>query len=83
VVLAVECESQMGGTLVYVGVDGIPVGTYVGSFEPSAGGDITVQVATEGPAQGARQVTLDEPEYTVTFPDIDGGVELTVSGCTG
>jgi hypothetical protein len=83
VVVAVECESQMGGNLVHVGVVGVPPGTYTGTLEPSAGGDLTVQVISDGPAQGARQATLDEPEYTVTFADIDGGTSLTIAGCGG
>ncbi|MGD8321451.1 MAG: hypothetical protein PVJ02_13385 [Gemmatimonadota bacterium] len=83
VVVAVECASQMGGNLVHVGVDGLPAGTYTGSFEPSAGGDLTVKVTTEGPARGARQATLDEAEYTITFPDMDGGVSLIIPGCPG
>jgi hypothetical protein len=30
---------------------------------------------------GARQTTLEDPSYTITFPDLDGGIELTVAGC--
>ena len=81
VVVAVICEAQTGGTVVSVGSAGVPEGIYEGDFEPAAGGSLTLQVLPDGQGIGARQTSLDQPSYTITFPDIDGGIELTVPGC--
>ncbi len=81
VVVAVICEAQTGGTVVSVGSVGVPEGVYQGDFEPAAGGSLTLQVLPDGEGVGARQTTLDEPSYTVSFADIGGGIELIVPGC--
>jgi hypothetical protein len=81
VVVTVVCESQMGGNIVSVGSSGVAEGVYEGEFEPSAGGTLTLQVLADGRGMGARQTTLEDPSYTITFPDLDGGIELTVAGC--
>lgn len=81
VVVTVVCESQMGGNIVNVGSTGVAEGIYEGDFEPSAGGSLTLQVFADSRGIGARQTTLEDPSYTITFPDLDGGIELTVAGC--
>jgi hypothetical protein len=81
VVVAVICEAQTGGTIVSVGSVGVPEGIYKGDFEPAAGGSLTLQVLPDGEGVGARQTALDAPSYTVTFADIDGGIEFTLPGC--
>ena len=81
-VVAVNCDAQTGGDLVTVVAVGLPPGTYTGTFDPAAGGDLSLQVTGAGEAVGARQTTLDEAEYTVTFADIDGGVTFTLAGCS-
>jgi hypothetical protein len=83
VVVAVICESQIGANIVSVGSAGVPEGIYEGRFEPAAGGSLTLQVLPGGEGVGGRQTTLDQPSYTISFADIDGGVALTVPGCAG
>ncbi|MEA5558073.1 hypothetical protein VB690_16785 [Nodularia spumigena CH309] len=82
VVVAVICEAQTGGTIVSVGSVGVSEGVYEGDFEPAAGGSLTLQVLADGQGIGARQTTLDAPNYAITFPEIDGGIEFTLPGCT-
>lgn len=79
-VVAVDCESDAGGTIVTVVGEGIEPGVYSGVFEPSTGVDLSLEVSGASEAVGAAQMTLDQAEYTVTFVDIDGA-EFTVSGC--
>jgi len=79
-VVAVKCEVQSGGTVVTVVADGLDVGTYIGTFDPSTGVDLSLDVAQPGQAVGASQMTLDADEYTVTFADIEGG-EFSIKGC--
>ena len=79
-VVAVTCEVQTGGTVVTVVGEGLDVGTYIGTFEPSTGVDLTLDVTQVGQTVGASQMTLDADEYTVTFADIEGG-EFTIRGC--
>ena len=83
VMVAVECDSQSGGDLLHAGSVGLPEGIYVGTVEPSVGGKLTFQVGSDGIGYQARQTTLDQSSYTITYADIDGGTELTVTGCTG
>lgn len=79
-VVAVKCEVETGGTVVTVVAEGLDVGTYIGTFDPSTGVDLSLDVAQAGQAVGASQMTLDADEYTVTFADVEGG-EFTVKGC--
>lgn len=79
--VAVDCDPPGGGNLVTVVANGLEPGIYIGTFEPSTGVDLNLQVAGAGDAVGTAQATLDEEEYTVTFADIDGGV-FEVRGCT-
>jgi hypothetical protein len=83
VVVAVICESLTGGNIVSVGSLGVPEGIYEGSFEPASGGKLTLQVLPGGEGVGARQTKLDQPSYTISFADIDGGIAFTVPGCAG
>jgi hypothetical protein len=80
-VVAVDCDPQIGGTVVNVVGTDLPEGLYVGTFEPPTGVDLQLQVTGPGEAAGASQMTLDDTEYTVTFADLDGGLEFTVLGC--
>jgi hypothetical protein len=79
-VVAVDCESDIGGTLVTVVADGLDPAVYTGVFDPSTGVDLTLDAASGGQAVGASQMTLDAEEYTVTFAGIDGA-EFNVRGC--
>lgn len=79
-VVAVNCDPAAGGTIVTVVADQLDPGEYVGVFDPATGVDITLTVSGAGQATATSEMTLDQPEYTVTFADIDGGV-FTVKGC--
>jgi hypothetical protein len=79
-VVAVNCSPAAGGgPLVTAVADGLAAGTYVGTFDPTTGTDLTLDVSGAQTVATA-QMTLDKPEYTVTFADIDGAV-FTVRGC--
>jgi hypothetical protein len=78
--VAVDCDPQTGDNLVTVVAEGLAPAVYTGEFEPSAGGDLTIDATQGGQSVGARQTTLDAEEYTITFPDI-AGAEFTVRGC--
>jgi hypothetical protein len=79
-VVAVQCESDLGGPLVTVVADGIPPAVYTGVFEPSTGIDLSLDATGGGQSVGQAQITLDAEEYTVSFADI-AGAEFTVRGC--
>ncbi len=78
--VAVDCDPPTGDNLVTVIAEGLPPAVYTGEFDPSAGGDLSLDTTQGGQSVGARQTTLDAEEYTVTFADIDGAV-FTVMGC--
>jgi len=80
-VVAVDCESDTGGTLLTVVAEGLEPGVYTGVFDPSTGVDLTVDATGGGQVVSTAEMTLDAEEYTVTFADIDGG-EFTVRGCS-
>ncbi|GBE23928.1 hypothetical protein BMS3Bbin02_00193 [bacterium BMS3Bbin02] len=82
VMVAIECDAQTGGDLLHAGAMGLTAGIYAGTVDPPIGGSVKFQVGTDGTGFQARQSTLDQPTYTVTFADIDGGIELTLAGCT-
>ena len=79
-VVAVQCESDLGGTLVTVIAEGLDPAAYTGVFEPSTGVDVNLDVTTGGQAIGQAQMTLDADEYVVTFADIEGA-EFNLRGC--
>ena len=79
--VAVDCDPDGGGTLVTVVADGLAEGIYIGTFDPSTGVDLSLQVAGPGEAIGQSQMTLDEDEYTVTFESVEGAV-FDLRGCT-
>mgnify|MGYP001817722971 FL=1 len=79
-VVAVQCDSDLGGNLVTVVAEGLDPAVYTGVFDPSTGVDITVDAATGGQVVGQAQMTLDAEEYTVTFADIEDAV-FNVRGC--
>ena len=78
--VAVDCDPPTGGNLVTVVAEGLPPAVYSGEFDPPAGGDLSLDATQGGQSVGARQMTLDAEEYTVTFADLDGAV-FTVMGC--
>ncbi len=80
-VVAVDCESETGDTIVTVVADGLAPAVYTGVFEPSTGIDITLDATGGGQVKAETTMTLDAEDYTVTFADIDGG-EFSVSGCS-
>jgi len=80
-VVAVDCESDAGGTLVTVVAEGLEPAVYTGVFDPSTGADLTLDTTGGGQVVSTAEMTLDAEEYTVTFADIDGG-EFTVRGCS-
>ncbi len=82
VMVAIECDAQTGDDLLHAGAVGLTEGIYTGTVDPPIGGSVKFQVGTDGSGFQARQSTLDEATYTVTFADIDGGIELTLAGCT-
>lgn len=79
-VVAVQCDSDLGGTLVTVVAEGLEPAMYTGVFDPPTGVDVSLDVVNAGQSIGAAQMTLDAEEYTVTFADIDGA-EFNVRGC--
>jgi hypothetical protein len=79
-VVAVDCDPDMGGTLVTVVAEGVEPGVYTGVFAPPTGVDLSLDTTGGGQSVGAAQMTLDAEEYTVTFADIKGA-EFTVRGC--
>ncbi|GMQ94696.1 MAG: hypothetical protein BMS9Abin12_2201 [Acidimicrobiia bacterium] len=83
VMVAIECDAQTGGDLLHAGAVGLPEGIYDGTVDPSVGGSIEFQVGSDGIGSTARQATLDQSTYTVTYADIDGGIEFTLTGCSG
>ncbi|NOX22256.1 MAG: hypothetical protein GXP36_04065 [Actinobacteria bacterium] len=83
VMVAIECDAQTGGDLLHAGAMGLTEGIYTGTVDPPIGGSVKFQVGSDGTGFQARQATLDQATYTVTFADIDGGIELTLAGCTG
>jgi hypothetical protein len=80
-VVAVECESETGDTIVTVVAEGLAPAIYTGVFDPSTGVDITLDATGGGQVVSQTPITLDAEDYMVTFADIDGG-EFSVSGCT-
>jgi hypothetical protein len=81
-VVAVNCGSETGGTIVTAVAEGLEPGIYTGEFDPGTGVGLTLEVTGPGYAIAASQMTLDAEEYTVTFADIEGG-EFSVNGCPG
>ena len=79
-VVAVDCDSDLGGNLVTVVAEGLVPGVYTGVFDPATGVDLELNAAAGGEAVVEADMTLDADEYTVTFADIDGGV-FNVRGC--
>ncbi len=79
-VVAVQCESDLGGNLVTVVAEGLDPAVYTGVFEPSTGVDIVVDTSGGGQSVGQAQMTLDAEEYTVTFAEIEDA-EFSVRGC--
>jgi hypothetical protein len=79
-VVAVDCESETGDTIVTVVAEGLDPAIYTGVFEPSTGVDVSLDATSGGQVVAQTPMTLDAEEYTVTFADIDGG-EFSVSGC--
>ncbi len=80
-VVAVQCDSDLGGNLVTVVAEGLEPAVYIGVFEPSTGVDVSLDASTGGQVVGQAQMTLDAEEYTVTFADIEDA-EFTVRGCS-
>jgi hypothetical protein len=79
-VVAVNCDAETGGTMVTVVAEGLEPGTYTGTFDPSTGVDLTLEVTGAGQSVGTSEMTLDADSYTVTFADIESG-EFSVRGC--
>ncbi len=79
-VVAVQCESDLGGNLVTVVAEGLEPGVYTGVFEPSTGVDLALDVSSPGQSVGTAQMTLDAVVYDVTSPEIPDA-EFTVRGC--
>ena len=79
-VVAVDCESDLGGTIVTVVAEGLEAAVHTGTFEPSTGVDLSLDATVGGQVVGQSQMTLDAEEYTVTFEGIEGAV-FNVSGC--
>ena len=79
-VVAVDCETDMGGTIVTVVAEGLDPAVYTGVFDPSTGVDLLLDATRGGQSVGQAQMTLDAEEYTVTFADIVDA-EFTVRGC--
>lgn len=78
--VAVDCDSELGGTIVTVVSEGIAPGIYTGTFDPATDGSLQLDASVGGEASAQLPITLDADEYTVTFADLDGAV-FTVSGC--
>ena len=81
-VVAVDCDSEIGETLVTVVAEGLEPAVYVGVFDPSTGVDLSLDATGGGQSVGQAPMTLEAEEYTVTFADIDGAV-FNVRGCSG
>ncbi len=79
-VVAVQCESDIGANLVTVVAEGLEPAVYTGVFDPSTGVDLSLDATGGGQGIGQSQMTLDAEEYTVTFAEIDGAV-FSVRGC--
>jgi hypothetical protein len=79
-VVAVDCDPDIGGTIVTVVAEGVEPGVYTGVFDPSTGVDLQLDTTGGGQSVGASQMMLDAEEYRVTFADIEGA-EFTVRGC--
>lgn len=77
VLVGVDCDAQIGGQLLHVAATGLAEGLYTATVEPG-GREIQFNVP---PGLQASPVELTEPSYTVTLPEVDGGLELTVDGC--
>jgi hypothetical protein len=80
ILVAVDCDPDEGGTIVTAVADGLAPGTYTGTFEPSTGVDLTLDVTQDGQSTTTAEMTLDADEYTVTFADIEGA-EFSLRGC--
>lgn len=81
-VVAVQCESDIGGNLVTVVAEGLEPAVYTGVFDPSTGVDMSIDATGGDQSIGQAQMTLDAEEYTVTFADIEGA-EFNLRGCPG
>ena len=79
-VVAVQCESDLGGNLVTVVAEGLDPAVYTGVFDPSTGVDVNLDATIGGQVVGQAQMTLDAEEYTVTFAGIEGA-EFNLRGC--
>ena len=79
-VVAVDCDPDIGGIIVTVVAEGLEPAVYTGMFDPSTGVDLSLDATGGGQVVGQAEMTLDAEEYTVTFADIEGAV-FTVSGC--
>ncbi len=79
-VVAVQCESDLGGNLVTVVAEGLEPAVYTGVFAPSTGVDVTLDATAGSQVVIETQMTLDAEEYTVTFAEIEGA-EFNVRGC--
>ncbi len=79
-VVAVQCESDLGENLVTVVAEGLEPAVYTGVFDPSTGVDINLDATAGGQVVSAVPMILDAEEYDVTFADIEGA-EFTVRGC--
>ena len=80
-VVAVDCDPDIGGTIVTVVAEGLEPAVFTGVFDPSTGVDLSLDATGGGQVVSQAQMTLDADEYTVTFADIEGAV-FNVSGCT-
>ncbi len=78
--VAVDCDPEIGGNLVTVVGEGLEPGVYVGVFDPSTGVDLSLDASSGGQSTAQAQMTLDADDYTVTFADIEGA-EFSVRGC--
>ena len=79
-VVAVDCDPDIGGTIVTVVAEGLEPAVFTGVFDPSTDVDLTVDATGGGQVVGQAEMTLDAEEYTVTFADIEGAV-FNLSGC--
>ena len=79
-VVAVQCDSDLGGNLVTVVAEGLEPALYTGVFDPSTGVDVTLDATGGGQVVSDTPMTLDAEEYTVVFAEIEGA-EFNVRGC--
>lgn len=79
VLVGIDCNSQIGGQLLHVASLGLPEtgDLYTAIVEPG-GSELQFSVP---PGKQAREMELDGASYTVTLPEVDGGLELTLDGC--